>query len=111
MTGACVGADDGGSDVVREPEELVFLESGTWVKPEGATWVRVEIRAGDGGPASTGEAGGPGCGRSLLMRAEWVPESVPVRVGGSPGGRGDATASGDGWARVTTFFCACRPYR
>jgi hypothetical protein len=81
--------------VVKEPEELVFLESGTWHKPPGAVSVLIELRGGDG-------SGGAGSSTGAAFRAAGLPDEMEVHVGG--GVASLDRASGAGWARVTTYF-------
>lgn len=64
----------------------VFDESGTWTKPDEATWVYVEaVAAGGSGAANSGTtstAGGSGGEfADKLMRAADVPATVTVTVG------------------------------
>jgi hypothetical protein len=100
--------DERGDGVMNEPVEQVFLESGTWVKPPGATWVFVELKSGEGGAASDGTPGGQGWLVAGLTRASELPDEVPVKVGRAGRPRRGA-ASGDGWARVTTYFTEVAP--
>lgn len=68
-----------------------FLISGTWTKPDNASWVMVEVCGGGGGGAdgTTGGAGsqtggGGGSGSPIvtgMFVASDVPSSVPVLVG------------------------------
>lgn len=93
---------------MTEGQEQVFLESGRWVKPQGAVWVRIELRGGDGSPGPTSTTATRPCRAGsyaeATMHADNLPEEVEIHVGRAGEGHGDGRAAGHGWARVTTYF-------
>ncbi|MGW6295178.1 glycine-rich domain-containing protein, partial [Streptomyces sp. NPDC055058] len=79
------------------PVRQVFTASGTWSKPDGAKWLRVQVLGAGGGgggvpgtTSSTAAAGGGGGGGGYaesIIAAASVGESVAVTVGaGGAGG-------------------------
>jgi hypothetical protein len=85
-----------------------FLSSGSWVKPDGTTWVYIElVGAGGAGAAKVNATqahaagGGGGEFMSRLVRAQDLTSTVAVTVGGggagainSPGGDGGNSSFG-----------------
>lgn len=85
-----------------EPQIDVFVTDGTWRKPEGAVRVVVEIRGGDAEDGTQGETEAFTLGAVALLDVTALPVTVGRR--GGPRSRGEREPSGDGWARITTYF-------
>lgn len=82
-----------------------FTTSGTWNKPSGVTWVKIEVIGGGGGGGSGrvgGNAnGGNGGGGSPILTGIWaasdVPDSATITIGaGGIGGAAQTADSTDG---------------
>ena len=78
----------------------VFTSSGTWTKPAGITYVRVQVVGGGGGGSGHGESGGAGGYSEKVMDVRSI-SSVTVTVGGGGGG---VTYSGGGGNGATSSF-------
>lgn len=94
-------------NVTLQPKIERFTSNGTWVKPVGARYVRIECQGaggGGGGAASTGGGdssmgggGGGGAYGVLTLTANALDDTVGVFVGtGGAGGTGNASGSAGG---------------
>tara|TARA_A200000159_G_C7310285_1_gene334286 strand:- start:251 stop:1093 length:843 start_codon:yes stop_codon:yes gene_type:complete len=77
-----------------------FTSSGTWTKPAGIKYVRVEVIGGGGGGSGHAESGGAGGYTARIMDVRAL-TTVTVTVGG--GGTGVTYASGGGNGGVSSF--------
>lgn len=92
-----------GNAVSLRPVRQVFTANGTWTKPVGATYVRVQVQGGGGGggaagatsstQASAGGGGGGGGYADSIIPASELGATETVTVGG--GGGGSAAGSGN----------------
>lgn len=100
----------------------VFRSSGTWVKPEGVTIVRVCVWGGgggggagaSGGPASSffnqpggGTGGGGGARQSAVFLADLLPSTVTITIGAGGAGTSRTSTGQNGAAGGTggaTYF-------
>ena len=77
-----------------------FTSSGTWTKPAGIKYVRVEVIGGGGGGSGHAESGGAGGYTARIMDVRAI-TSVTVTVGA--GGGGVSYSSGGGNGGVSSF--------
>jgi hypothetical protein len=74
-----------------------FSASGTWTKPAGIRYVRVQLVGGGGGGGGHGESGGAGGYSEKIIDVRSI-SSVTVTIGGGGGGVAYHAAAGNGGA-------------
>lgn len=72
-----------------------FTSSGTWTKPAGIRYVKVEVIGGGGGASGHAESGGAGGYTSRIMDVRAI-TTVTVTIGGGGGGVTYSSAAGNG---------------
>jgi len=77
-----------------------FTSSGTWTKPAGIRYVKVEVIGGGGGGSGHGESGGAGGYTARIMDVRSI-TSVAVTIGG--GGAGTTYSGQGGNGGVSSF--------
>ena len=77
-----------------------FTSSGTWTKPAGIRYVKVEVIGGGGGGSGHAESGGAGGYTSRIMDVRAI-TTVAVTIGG--GGSGTTYSGGGGNGGVSSF--------
>ena len=77
-----------------------FTSSGTWTKPAGIKYVRVEVIGGGGGGSGHAESGGAGGYTARIMDVRAI-TTVTVTIGG--GGAGTTYSGGAGNGGVSSF--------
>lgn len=106
------------TSLIGNADLQVFLTSGTWVKPSGATKVEVFAASGGGGggggygqpfaDSTTRLFGGAGGGGGALSTASFsafsLPSSLPVTVGAGGAGGSGAVSTGTGATGGTSSF-------
>jgi len=83
----------------------VFTGGGTWNRPSGVRYIRVQCQAGAGGGSGHGEGGGAGGYSERFLDVTGI-SSVTVTIGGGGGGTYYANAGGDGGASSFGPYCS-----
>jgi len=83
----------------------VFTGGGTWNRPSGVRYIRVQCQAGAGGGSGHGEGGGAGGYSERFLDVTGI-SSVGVTIGGGGGGTYYANAGGDGGASSFGPYCS-----
>ena len=83
----------------------VFTGTGTWNRPAGVRYIRVQCLAGGGGGSGHGEGGGAGGYSERFLDVTGI-SSVTANVGGGGGGTYYANAGGDGGASSFGPYCS-----
>ncbi|CAB4125875.1 hypothetical protein UFOVP181_363 [uncultured Caudovirales phage] len=83
----------------------VFTGTGTWNRPSGVRYIRVQCLAGGGGASGHGEGGGAGGYSERFLDVTGI-SSVTASVGGGGGGTYYANAGGDGGASSFGPYCS-----
>ena len=82
-----------------------FTSSGTWTKPAGVKYVRVQVQGGGGGGGGHCESGGAGGYAEEIIDVTSV-TSVTVTVGGGGGGVTYHNVAGNGGASSFGSYCS-----
>jgi len=83
----------------------VFTGNGTWSRPTGVRYIRVQVQGGAGGGSGHGEGGGAGGYSERFLDVTGI-SSVGVTIGGSGGGTYYANAGGDGGTSSFGPYCS-----
>lgn len=83
----------------------VFTGDGTWSKPSGVRYIKVQVQAGSGGGSGHGEGGGAGGYSERFLDVTGI-SSVAVTIGGGGGGTYYAGAGGNGNASSFGPYCS-----
>ncbi len=75
----------------------VFTSSGTWNRPSGVKWIKVQVQGGGGGGSGHGESGGAGGYSEEYIDVSSI-SSVYCTIGGGGGGTYYSSAGGNGGA-------------
>lgn len=88
-----------GSNLSQQPHGIasiqVWTSNGTWSRPSGVRYIKVQVQGGAGGGSGHGEGGAAGGYAELFLNVTGI-SSVNITIGGGGGGTWYAGAGGNG---------------